>query len=305
MLNGDDDTKRTLAKASVLLVLVLSIVTVNAANVVQQELRDNEQRTASFEDAAFDQRLSVGLQQELAQNISKATPAEMNATRLASAAVTESYTRSVVNSNIREVYAFLNAERQTADISWNLNGAQRRLARQIDDPEVQQDVNATVPSVVVIQEDISSGPFGVAQKLVSLLPLAVGSCVAGTLLALGAEGYRTRSVRHVARRMGAALSVGGVVSIILGGFALVTVQFVSISFAGNVAIDPQIVSDGLSRVATNAAVRLLWQSVLLVGLGVVLVFAGRAETHRSSFGTTRRASAKEDTSHPAPEGDES
>lgn len=296
MLDLNDETKRRLARVTLLVLLVLLLGIMNVVSVAQRDLLDKEQTTASFEETDFYERLSVGLQQELARNISKATTAEMNATQMADSAITEEYTRSVVNSNIDEVYLFLYAERETADISWDLTGAEQRLARQVADPNVRNEINATVPDVVLVQEDIAAGPLGTVQTFISLFPAIVGGCTTGTLLVLGLEGYRTRSTRRFSRRVGSAVSLVGLVSIVLGVLGIAALQLITLSFRGNVAVDPAIVSDGLARVMTNAAFTLVQQSIFLLAIGLVLVLIARTDTDRPSFGLSNPESTDTDES---------
>ncbi len=288
---SDTVTLKKIVTTSLLAIFIISFVTLNTVNVVHQDLLDQKQTTSTLNDTEFYDRLTVGLQQELATNISKATSDDMDANDLVSSAITEEYTQTVVNDNIAEVYAFIDGNRTNADIRWELTGAEQRLASEIDDPAVQQDVNATVPAVVVIEEDVATGPIGATKTVINTFPQIIISCVLGILFVLGAEVYRGNSYQTLFRRTGIGISIASVATFLLSITLLVLLRAVSLSFEGDVAIDPTIISEGLSQIIANAVYTLIQQSFLLLLVGLVFILLSRTSVHRASLNTTPPSSS--------------
>lgn len=293
MIDVDDETTARVIRVSLLAVFVVSVLTMNVVNVVDGMLLDSSHTTESFEDEDVYSQLTVELQRDLAENISTATTDEMNATRLAESTLTEEYTRRVVNNNVADVHAFLQGDRGTTDIRWNLTGVQRQLAAEVDEPRVSQEMNATIPEAVIIQEDISTGPLGQAKRAIAVVPLLLGLCIAGAFFVLGLYAYRLRSPEQIAVESGIALTIAGVTTIILSVLSLFVLQFVSLSLEGNVQIDPSIVFDGVVRAVESTAYSLIWQSLFIASIGLILVALGRTNGIRSGLGLPSTAASDE------------
>jgi len=281
MINADDETKAQVIRISLLIVFVVSVLTMNVVNVVDGMLLNSSHTIDSFEEEDVYSQLTVELQRDLAENISTVTTGDMNATRLAKSTLTEEYTRGVVNSNVADVHAFLHGERDTTDIRWNLTGVQQQLAAEVDEPRVNQKMNATIPEAVIIQEDISTGPLGHVKKAIAVVPLLLGLCIVAAVFVLGLSTYRLRSAEKVAVESGIGLTIAGVAAIVLSVFSLFASRFVSFSAEGNTQIDPSIVFDGVVRAVESAAYSMIWQSLFIVGIGITLVALGRTEGDRS------------------------
>ncbi len=267
--------KRTLAVALVGL-LAVALFSVNLITIGQQTVLSESHVVESFDDENVYADVTVALREDFTEGLS--TTNETAA--LAETGFPTNYTRGEIDRNIRDVYAFLDGERATADVSLNYTTVRQRLRSADTTAETQQAINETLPERIIIEESLDEGSLSLLRPVVGNIQRLFLVSAVLVLVSVGVVIYRSRSYQQTAKRTGVAVSVAAVLSLLTGAVLFVLLSVTSAPPPAEGEIDPELVFAGIFGALESAIVSLLLQSLGLLALGLALAWIGRGEPVR-------------------------
>jgi hypothetical protein len=221
--------------------------------------------------------------ERLNQRISARLPDRQQQREFVTGAITKPFVRGELTRNIRTIYAVLNGEQSTGQMSVKLAQQQDKINQSIreslrDDPEINQEkivrlVAREVPDEQNLTENgtVPSEVTSASSSVGLVRTLNLGLPVLALVLLGGMFDFTGRDVRRTAKTGGVSLAIGGLlgagIGLFLGGIASGAAESALNADSAEVAA----MSDGIVAVVDSTFSTVITQGLIVAGVGILAV----------------------------------